>query len=824
MILKSLEMQGFKSFPDKTVLTFDQGITCVVGPNGSGKSNVSDAVRWVLGEQSTKSLRGSKMEDVVFSGTSVRRAQGFAEVTLRLDNSDRSLPLEEDEVAVTRRYYRSGEGEYRINGNTVRLKDIHELFMDTGLGRDGYSIVSQGKIADMISAKSSERREMFEEAAGISHYRYRRADANRRLEQAQENLVRLKDILSELEARVEPLREQSEKAEQFLVLVQEKKELEIGLWLHTIRQSNERLREQEHKIALASAQHEGAERELSEIEQEIEAIIAQSQEVTVRIDEVRHGAAQLEEEAARLEAQAAVAENSILHNREAIARIERDRGQAQETCRHLEERIAQESSAIEELICQAEQSHAALQALSAESAQLSQQGEALAGRSAGISEEIAGLGGQVADCRVQASHVESTMAEIHARVATIDETFTARNALIERLNREKQTAQEAFVKCGETVEELSNAMKGYSMRLDSRRARAEKRRKEQEALELDLKQKDSRIHMLEDMEKNMEGYAGSVRAVMREARRGSLRGIHGALSQLISVPEQYAVAIETAFGAALQNIVTDTENDAKRAIQFLKQTKGGRATFLPLSAVRGKVLEEKELAQCEGFVAIASELVSCDAKYEAVVKAQVGRTAVAEDMDCAIAIARRFGYRFRIVTLDGQVINAGGSMTGGSRMQNAGFLSRSNEIEKLRAERQTASARFEEGVAAYKAAREEFAAAQAEFEGAQADLTRAQEERVRSESALKLVAGQLETAAATADDLQREREAAVQRLSALEGEQVAIRQKEEELAAQMQQARSPQSAKRLAGRRRICNSPSWRRRRTARPMRRQWNP
>lgn len=788
MILKSLEMQGFKSFPDKTVLTFDKGITCVVGPNGSGKSNVSDAVRWVLGEQSTKSLRGSKMEDVVFSGTGVRRAQGFAEVTLRLDNSDRSLSLDEDEVAVTRRYYRSGEGEYRINGNAVRLKDIHELFMDTGLGRDGYSIVSQGKIADMISAKSGERREMFEEAAGISHYRYRRADANRRLEQAQENLVRLKDILSELEARVEPLREQSEKAERFLVLAQEKKELEIGLWLHTIRQSNERLREQEHKIALANAQHEGAQRELAEIEEEIESIIAQSQEVTVRIDEVRHGAARLEEEAARLEAQAAVADNSILHNNEAIARIQRDREQAQETCRHLEARMGQARGAIEQLIAQAEEKHAALESLSRQAAQFNAQGEALAGRSAEMAAEIAELGGQVADCRVQSSHVESTMAEITSRVETIDETFAARSELIERLSREKQAAEAAFAKCGEMVEELSNAMKGYSMRLDSRRAKAEKRKKEHESLEIDLRQKTSRVNMLEDMEKNMEGYTGSVRAVMREAKRGNLRGIHGALSQLISVPDQYATAIETAFGAALQNIVTDSENDAKRAIQFLKETKGGRATFLPLSAVRGRTLEERGLAQCEGFVAVASDLVSCDAKYEAVVKAQVGRTAVAENMDCAIAIARKFSYRFRIVTLDGQVINAGGSMTGGSRMQNAGFLSRSNEIEKLRAEMQAAQAKLNESAAAYKTAREEFAAAQAEFEGAQADLTRAQEDRVRSESALRLAAGQLETANATADELVKERESALERLEGLKKDQEAALAREAELSARMEEA------------------------------------
>ena len=325
MFLKSLEMQGFKSFPDKTVLKLEKGITGVVGPNGSGKSNISDAVRWVLGEQSSKSLRGSKMEDVVFSGNAGgRKAHGFAEVTLRLDNTDRSLNYDDDEVAVTRRYYRSGESEYILNGEGVRLRDINELFMDTGLGRDGYSMVSQGRIADLVSSKSAQRREMLEEAAGISHYRYRRADAKRKLDQAEENLIRLRDILSELESRVGPLKNQSEKAKKFLVLAEEKKELEIGLWLHTIEKSRNLLKEQEEKLVVATAQYEDAEKELSSIEEELESLTAKSQGIAVSVDFIHRSNEALEEQVAKLDSQAAVEENSIEHNNETIERLTRD--------------------------------------------------------------------------------------------------------------------------------------------------------------------------------------------------------------------------------------------------------------------------------------------------------------------------------------------------------------------------------------------------------------------------------------------------------------------------------------------------------------------
>ncbi|MEE1504974.1 MAG: AAA family ATPase, partial [Acutalibacteraceae bacterium] len=325
MYLKAIEMQGFKSFPDKTVLNFGKGITAVVGPNGSGKSNLSDAMRWVLGEQSTKNLRGSKMEDVIFSGTDSRRAVGFAEVTLKLDNSDMALNNPKKEVTVTRRYYRSGESEYKINGEQARLKDIHELFMDTGLGRDGYSMISQGKVETLISGKSDDRRDMLEEAAGISHYRYRRADAMRRLNQAEENLLRLRDILTELETRVGPLKTQSEKAQKFLEYAGEKKNLEIGLWLYTIEKTKNDLREHEKKITIVGAQYDEVCKSLEEITEKIDSSFAETQRITVAVDEIRRACAQLEEQASLLESQIAVQENTILHNNETIERIEREK-------------------------------------------------------------------------------------------------------------------------------------------------------------------------------------------------------------------------------------------------------------------------------------------------------------------------------------------------------------------------------------------------------------------------------------------------------------------------------------------------------------------
>ena len=767
MFLKSLEMQGFKSFPDKTVLEFGQGITSVVGPNGSGKSNISDAVRWVLGEQSTKNLRGSKMEDVIFSGTGVRRAQGFAEVTLRLDNTDRALKSDKDEVSVTRRYYRSGESEYMLNGETCRLKDVNEMFMDTGLGRDGYSMVSQGRVADMVSSKSSQRRDMLEEAAGISAYRYRRNDANRKLDQAEENMIRLRDILTELEDRVGPLKIQSEKAQKFLVLAEERKGLEIGLWLYTIDKVREQLKAHMDKIDTAVAQYEAVEAELEKIVEEMETAMENSREITVQIDDIRLGASSIEEQAAQIDAQIAVELNSIEHNNEAIARITRDMEIAVESKQNLDDEITETMKTVE-LLKNAEKQKRAQLAEAAEKIEgLREQSRVFVEKIAELSEEISRYAVKIGDCRVEISTANSSVEEINSRLETIDDIVASRNDAKKQFDEKKKLCEEKLEEAKALVVSTGNAVRGYELKVESRTQKAEDLKKEIDALGLEIDRRRSRARMLDDLEKNMEGYSGSVKAVMREVKRGTLRGIDGVLSQLISVDEEYSVAIETALGAALQNIVTQTETDAKKAINFLKDNKSGRATFLPLTAVKGRSLDEKGLDDCYGYVAVASELVGCDKKYNEIISSLLGRTVVVEDMDCAIMIAKKYSHRLKIVTLDGQVVNPGGSMTGGSRTQNAGILSRANEIERLNAECVKLSGELEQKQLSIKELLADLSACRADLAGTQADFTRAQEDVIRCESELTLVIEKLEDTQRSIDELAEEKVTADERLAVL---------------------------------------------------------
>ena len=767
MFLKSLEMQGFKSFPDKTVLEFGQGITSVVGPNGSGKSNISDAVRWVLGEQSTKNLRGSKMEDVIFSGTGVRRAQGFAEVTLRLDNTDRALKSDKDEVSVTRRYYRSGESEYMLNGETCRLKDVNEMFMDTGLGRDGYSMVSQGRVADMVSSKSSQRRDMLEEAAGISAYRYRRNDANRKLDQAEENMIRLRDILTELEDRVGPLKIQSEKAQKFLVFAEERKGLEIGLWLYTIDKVREQLKAHTDKLDTAVAQYEAVEAELETIVEEMETTMENSREITVQIDDIRQGASSIEEQAAQIDAQIAVELNSIEHNNEAIARITRDMEIAVESKQNLDDEITETMKTVE-LLKNAEKQKRAQLAEAAEKIEgLREQSRVFVEKIAALSEEISRYAVKIGDCRVEISTANSSIEEITSRLETIDDIVASRNDAKKQLDEKKKLCEEKLTEAKALVVSTGNAVRGYELKVESRTQKAEDMKKEIDALGLEIDRRRSRARMLDDLEKNMEGYSGSVKAVMREVKRGTLRGIDGVLSQLISVDEEYSVAIETALGAALQNIVTQTETDAKKAINFLKDNKSGRATFLPLTAVKGRALEEKGLDDCYGYVAVASELVGCDRKYNEIISSLLGRTVVVEDMDCAIMIAKKYSHRLKIVTLDGQVVNPGGSMTGGSRTQNSGILSRANEIERLNAECVKLNGELEQKQLSNKELLADLSACRADLAGTQADFTRAQEDVIRCESELTLVVEKLEDTQRSIDELAEEKVTADERLSVL---------------------------------------------------------
>ena len=745
MLLRTLEMQGFKSFPDKTELTFGKGITAVVGPNGSGKSNISDAVRWVLGETSTKSLRGSKMEDVIFGGTSTRKPLGFAQVVLTLDNSDNSLKDKGEIVTVSRRYYRSGESEYKIDGEVVRRKDIHELFMDTGLGADGYSMVGQGKIDSIISAKNEDRRELFEEAAGISRFRHKRKDAERRLEQAQENLVRLLDILGELESRVGPLKTQSEKAKKFLEFSDEKKTLEIGVWLSKINKFTNELRMQEHKIDAANVSYEQCNTELENIESEIESVLAKITEINLEIEQSRSGVAAFEEEAVRKEGEIQVLNATLDHNNETIERLKNDISAADDTGLSIDEQIAAKHAFIEENDAKSQAKHIELQAVTNELNKIISDNDDISGQSSQLTKELADLTLKLSDCKVKCSQAVSSIEEIKSRLSAIDETVQSVDKEIETASAQKQETEDNITFIKERIAEYENSMDGYRLKLKNKTEKAEKIKADYDKLVRSLEEKQSKARMLSDLEKNTEGFAGSVKAVMRQSASKALSGINGTLAQLISVDNDYSTAVEVALGAAMQNIVVDNEADAKRAINYLKQNNQGRATFLPVSAIKPRYIDEKNLDDNFGFVDIAANLVDCDAKYKNIVSNLLGRVMIVEDIDCAIGISKRYNNKYKIVTLDGQVMNPGGSMTGGSRSRGAGILSRANMIDELNAEAEKIKAQVDEIAQSYKKAMEEANLAAADVQGADADLRNAKEELIRAEGDDKLASDKLKS-------------------------------------------------------------------------------
>ena len=768
MLLKSLELQGFKTFPDKTLLKFEEGITAVVGPNGSGKSNISDAMRWVLGEQSTRALRCTKMEDVIFSGTPQRKAQGFAEVTITIDNTDRQLNFDGDTVAITRRYYRSGESEYRINKTMVRLKDVHELFMDTGLGRDGYSIIGQGKIDSIVSAKSEDRREIFEEAAGISRFRYRKEEAERRLERAEENLVRLRDILAELEGRLEPLRVQSEKAEKFIAYDAEKKNLEIGLWLETLNRSGRVVREVEEKIGVAESDYNEAEAALEEIARQIEQNFAETNGCTAQMDAIRAEAASTDESATRKEGEISVVENDTRHDREQIERL---RGEIEENTRSEQEiraEIAEKETAVQAKEAEIAAHNSDFIAFTAELEALRAGTDGATKEIDAVTAQLAARNAELAEARVRRAEAESSLQEIRTRNDTVDAALAESRAQGQALEEEAQALQGMAQDTQARIQAAENAVQGHSLRLDARRKKADALKAEADRLLLDANEQARRAKLLEDLERNLEGFTQSVKTVMRERERGNLQGIHGPVTRLLHVPREYAVALETALGAAMQNVVVDSEDAAKAAIRLLKQRNSGRATFLPLSTVRGTVLDRREMEGMPGFVGIASELCRCEAQYAGIRDSLLGRTVVAENLDRAAEIARKLRYRFRVVSLDGQVVNAGGSFTGGSAARNSGLLSRAAEIERIRGEAQKLHAAAEEAAARFKAARQEAANASAELDAARSALTVLHEDEIRFAAELTRVERDVETQKRQYKELLAEQENAAGRIASLE--------------------------------------------------------
>ena len=767
MVLRTLEMQGFKSFPDRTELNFGKGITAVVGPNGSGKSNISDAVRWVLGETSSKSLRGSKMEDVIFGGTSSRKALGFAQVQLTLDNSDHTLKERGEIVTVSRRYYRSGESEYKIDGESVRRRDIHELFMDTGLGADGYSMVGQGKIDSIISQKNEDRRELFEEAAGISLFRHKRTDATRRLDQAQENLVRLLDILSELESRVGPLKKQSEKAKQFLELSEEKKPLEIGVWINKINRFTNDLREQEHKIDATNASYEVCEKELSAIEQEIESIIEQTAKINTEIEQVRISAKSFEDEAIRKDGEISVLQTNLNHNNETIERFKNDIGEADSASVSIDSQIDEKKALISENEKELENKKSQLRLLSEDMERLMSSNEKFNKLALELNQKITAFTLELSECKVKCSQAVSSIEEINSRRGVIDKTISNCEAELERSNIQLSQSMSNMNSLQQRIDENNNSLSGYKLKLESKTSKADKLKAELEKANFDLTQKQSKARMLSDLDKNMEGFSGAVKAVMKQSQNKALSGVHGTISQLISVDNDYSVAIEVALGAAMQHIVTDSQADGKRVINYLKNNRLGRVTCQPISAVKPRNLDERNLDDCLGFIDIASNLVKCDSQYKDIISNLLGRVVIVEDMDCAIGMANRYSNRFKIVTLDGQVINPGGSMTGGSQSKSAGILSRSNEIERLNQEAQAIDERVQQLKTEFKAALEEANFAGAQLQGAQVDLQQAKEELIRVQGEHRLIEEKLDAAKAQRDSLLEEKNNAVKRIEAL---------------------------------------------------------
>ena len=720
LYLKALEIQGFKSFPDKTVLTFGEDITAIVGPNGSGKSNISDAIRWVMGEQSTKALRGGKMEDVIFGGTAKRKQLGFAEVSLVLDNAEHIFPMEESEVMVTRRYYRSGESEYYINRRSVRLKDVNELFMDTGLGREGYSIIGQGKIDEILSVKSADRREVFEEAAGISRFRHRKEEAERKLERTEENLVRINDKIDELELQVEPLRIQSEKARKFLILRDELRGLEISVWLEQL----EKIRAGSIKVL---SDFENAVRQKAEARAQVEALYAAAEGYAAKMREkdmeaegIRFEMMQRDADANGLENAVAVLKTNIQNNLENGDRLQRELEAQEGRAGSITGQIEDRRKRLEGIVRETEALRAQLRERQRSAEDASRNAGALAAEMEVLRQKEAVETASAAEARALLSALAAAAQELMDRDEAVRQELAAGEGRLAETEKEGKTASEELNQAREDRDSLKNIINGYTLRLESRRKKAREAEEKHVKLQMEESALASRIHMLTEMEKLYEGYSKAVKLVMGEAERGQLRGVHGPVAGLIHVPDQYAVAIEIALGSAMQNVVVEREEDGKNAIQYLKRRDAGRATFLPLTSIRPSEFRDRGVVNEAGFVGMGDQLIEFDGKYGRVFSSLLGRTVIAEDMDKAIAIARKYGSRFKIVTLDGQVLNPGGSMTGGSVSRSAGILSRANELERLNVQIVGVRESLHQARRALEETTREVAAAQYEMETAQA--------------------------------------------------------------------------------------------------------
>ena len=746
MVFKELEIQGFKSFPDKVKITFDAGVTGVVGPNGSGKSNLSDAVRWVLGETSSRQLRAAgKMEDVIFGGTRRRSAMGFASVRLTLDNTGHTLDVDADEVTIGRKYYRSGDSEYTINGQVCRLRDVYELLLDTGIGRDGYSVIGQGRIAEIVAAKSSERREIFEEACGIAKYRYRKTEAERRLAAAGENLERLRDILGELESRIGPLEKESAKAQKFLELSEQRKTLEVTLWTDSVHRARDTVRQQVRDYETAQADYERFDGEAKAAEQEAEEIRMQAQQLTIAVERLNGDIRSITEQISGSDSRIAVLENDILRNEESIASLRSEIEAGEQDGAEADAALQRHRAVAAKMEAEGEKLAAEIDALNAELEQLADASNASGARKDTLRAEITDLTAKRTEAQVAQAAAEAAEETARQRLPALEQAVqegtdqweTARQDLTDTIRyREMLTENE---------KQLANVRSGLELKLKNRKAALDEADTAEQRLGRELDAARQRLSVLRELEKNMDGYQNSVKAVMRAAGARRLRGIIGPVSAILKVEPGCEVAVETALGAALQNIVVENEAAAKAAIALLRSDNAGRATFLPLDTVQPGVFR----GRLSGTARLASSLVQADARYGNIVSNLLGRIIVVEDINEASRVARDNGFRSRVVTMDGQVINAGGSFTGGSVQRSAGLFTRKQEMEELRIR----AAKLQKDCLAAQEktdqCKEQVDALQAELTATASEQITAANDRVRAEAEqkrLEAAAAQLETA------------------------------------------------------------------------------
>ncbi len=686
MQLKSLELSGFKSFPDKTVIEFNKGLTAVVGPNGSGKSNISDAIRWVLGEQSTKSLRGAKMEDVIFSGTQSRGASGSATVVLNFDNADRQFAVDADTVSIKRKYYRSGDSEYYINEKQMRLRDINELLMDSGVGKEGFAVVGQGKIADIISSKSGDRREFFETAAGITKYRYRKEEALKDLKNAAENMVRLTDILGELEVRLEPLKEQSEKAIEFTKLSNEHKDLDVFISVDLIKTTNERVLSSKAKLSEVKSEYDDYAQKANALEEQITKTYDTMQKLQVDIYNYDQEKERLSAENAQLLSDIAVAENNILHETKNAQGIKESIVSLKLQGEGFTNTLASRESEIEQLKQKGILLEQQLTELISQQDNLSQSISQTELDSIELDRKINEYKVTLSQIQYMITAKTQKSEQLAEVVQSIGQSIAANEQSAAMLSKDKEDANEAVMMVKEKLLSIDNVILGFNVKKDKRVSYAKERSEELSNTYLSIKEKSNRLRMLSDMNDSLEGFSKTVKEVIKADKTKALSGIIGTVSQLVSVKAEHAVAIETAVGYGMQNVVVADEFAAKQAISYLAKNKLGRATFMPLTSVKGSRYYDKELPNQTGFIGIGSDLVTFDKRYQNIIDFLLGRIVIVDNLDNGTLIAKRYQYKFRIVTLDGQVINAGGTFTGGSQDRGFAPLSRLVTIERYTTE------------------------------------------------------------------------------------------------------------------------------------------